>query len=167
MSLALKIPDPAVYHDVDVDHEVVVDHELEVDPDAADNYAGLNGDGAPSPEAGRPPLRFSANEERLRNQFVGAFNDARQPGFELYIAVRDVTDDLKRAGALPETVVKRIKYIAAIPIAFHYRVGYKGNRERLRDTMSRAISLSIETYFNERKTTTTEDYRPAAFGLDG
>lgn len=143
MSLALKIPDPAVYHDVEVDHEVEVDHDA-----SADNYAGLNGDAAPSAEAGRPLLRFSANEERLRSQFVGAFNDVRQPGFELYIAVRDVTDDLKNAGALPETVVKRIKYIAAIPIAFHYRVGYKGNRDRLKDTMAKAISLSIERYFS-------------------
>jgi hypothetical protein len=137
MSLALKLPDPAVYHDVEVDHDA-----------SADNYAALDGDGAPSPDTTCPPLRFSANEERLRNQFVGAFNDARQPGFELYIAVRDVTDDLKHAGALPETVVKRIKYIAAIPIAFHYRVGYKGNRDRLKDTMAKAISLSIERYFS-------------------
>jgi hypothetical protein len=136
MSLALKIPDPAVYHDVEVDHDA-----------SADNYAALDGDTAPSPDTTCPPLRFSANEERLRSQFVGAFNDVRQPGFELYIAVRDVTDDLKRAGALPETVVKRVKYIAAIPIAFHYRVGYKGNRDRLKDTMAKAISLSIERYF--------------------
>jgi hypothetical protein len=156
MSLALKLPDPAVYHDVEVDHDA-----------SADNYAALDGDATASPDTGCPPLRFSANEERLRNLFVGAFNDARQPGFELYIAVREVTDDLKNAGALPETVVKRIKYIAAIPIAFHYRVGYKGNRDRLKDTMSRAISLSIETYFNERKPTTTEDYLPGAVGLDG
>jgi hypothetical protein len=42
---------------------------------------------------------------------------------------------------------RRIKYIGAIPVAFHYRVGYKGNRERLKDTMSKAISLSIERYF--------------------
>ena len=104
-------------------------------------------DAPPTRDAPLPPLRFSANEERLRTLFVGAFNDARQPGLALYIAVRDVTDDLRRAGALPEAVVKRIKYIAAIPIAFHYRVGYKGNRERLKDTMSRAISLSIEKYF--------------------
>jgi len=154
MSLALKLPDAAVYHDaevdhdVDVDHDVVVDHDLEGDHDASADNAALDGHGAHSPEAGRPPLRFSANEKRLRNQFVGAFNDARQPGFELYIAVRDVTDDLKRAGALPEVVVKRIKYIAAIPIAFHYRVGYNGNRERLKDTLTKAISLSIERYFS-------------------
>ena len=103
---------------------------------------------SPSHRVPRPALRFSAHEERLRAQFVGAFNDVRQPTFELFIAVRDVTDDLKRAGALPEAVVKRIKYIAAIPIAFHYRVGYEGNRERLKDTMSEAISFSIERYFH-------------------
>jgi hypothetical protein len=154
MSLALKLPDAEVYPDAEVDHDVDVDRDVDVDQglegahDASVDNAALDGHGAHSPEAERPPLRFSANEERLRNQFVGAFNDARQPGFELYIAVRDVTDDLKRAGALPEIVVKRIKYIAAIPIAFHYRVGYKGNRERLKDTMTKAISLSIERYFS-------------------
>ncbi|HEX9606781.1 MAG TPA: hypothetical protein VF962_06085 [Gemmatimonadaceae bacterium] len=114
-----------------------------------------------------PPIRFSPNEQRLRNQFVAAFNDTRQSILELYIAVRDVTDELKRAGEMPEGVVKRIKYIAAIPIAFHYRVGYKGNSERLKETRSKAISLSIERYFLERKTTTTNDYRPGAVGLDG
>jgi hypothetical protein len=57
-------------------------------------------------------------------------------------------DELKRAGELPEGVVKRIKYIAAIPIAFHYRVGYTGHNARLTDTVSKAISLSIERYFS-------------------
>jgi hypothetical protein len=95
-----------------------------------------------------PPLRFSANEQRLRSQFVASFNDARRPSLELWVAVRDVTDELKRAGELPEAVVKRIKYIAAIPIAFHYRVGYRGNRGRLQDTMSKAISLAVERYFS-------------------
>jgi hypothetical protein len=136
MSLALKLPDAAL------------DHDVELDQDAPPDHAALDQNAAPSHYTARPPLRFSAHEERLRNQFVGAFNDARQPGLALYVAVRDVTDDLKRAGALPETVVKRIKYIAAIPIAFHYRVGYEGNRERLKDTMSKAISLSIERYFS-------------------
>ncbi len=98
---------------------------------------------------------------------MAAFNDTRQSILELYIAVRDVTDELKRAGEMPEGVVKRIKYIAAIPIAFHYRVGYKGNSERLKETRSKAISLSIERYFLERKTTTTNDYRPGAVGVDG
>ncbi len=98
---------------------------------------------------------------------MAAFNDARQPSLELYIAVRDVTDELKRAGELPEGVVKRIKYIAAIPIAFHYRAGYKSNRERLKEAKSKAISLSIESYFSERKATATEDYLRGAVGLDG
>lgn len=112
-----------------------------------------------------PPIRFSPNEQRLRDQFVAAFNNARQSSLQLYIAVRDVTDELKRAGEMPEEVVKRIKYIAAIPIAFHYRVGYKWNRERLKETMSKAISLSIERYFLERTTKTTEDDRLEAFSL--
>jgi hypothetical protein len=124
-------------------------------------------DAPPSHDAPRPQIRFSPNEQRLRNQFVASFNDTRQPGLELYIAVRDVTDELKRAGELPEGVIKRIKYIAAIPIAFHYRVGYKVNRDRLTETRSKAISLSIERYFYERKTTTTEHYLPGAVGVDG
>jgi hypothetical protein len=124
-------------------------------------------DAARTNVAPRPPIRFSPNEQRLRNQFVASFNDTRQPGLELYIAVRDVTDELKRAGELPEGVIKRIKYIAAIPIAFHYRVGYKWNSERLKETKSKAISLSIERYFYERKTTTTEHYVPGAVGVDG
>jgi hypothetical protein len=136
MSLALKLPDAALDHDVELDNDGSADHDAALDHDAGRSYS-----------TGCPPLRFSTHEDRLRNQFVAAFNDARQPGLALYVAVRDVTDDLKRAGALPETVVKRIKYIAAIPIAFHYRVGYKGNRNRLKDTMSKAISISIERYF--------------------
>ena len=124
-------------------------------------------DAAPAYVPPPPPIRFSPNEQRLRIQFVASFNDTRRPGSELYIAVRDVTDELKRAGELPEGVVKRIKYIAAIPIAFHYRAGYRGNRERLSETRSKAISLSIERYFFERKATATEDYLPGAVGLDG
>jgi hypothetical protein len=122
---------------------------------------------APTYVPPRPPIGFSPNEQRLRNQFVASFNDVRQAGPELYIAVRDVTDELKRAGEMPEEVVKRIKYIAAIPIAFHYRAGYGSNRERLKETRSKAISLSIEAYFSERKATATEDYLRGAVGLDG
>jgi hypothetical protein len=99
---------------------------------------------ATPPYVAPPPIRFSPTEQRLRNQFVAAFNDTRQPSLELYIAVRDVTDELKGAGEMPEEVIKRIKYIAAIPIAFHYRAGYRSNRERLKETRSKAISLSIE-----------------------
>ena len=104
-------------------------------------------DAAPTHVSPRPPISFSPNEQRLRNQFVASFNDTRRPGLELYIAVRDVTDELKRAGELPESVVKRIKYIAAIPIAFHYRVGYESAHVRLKDTVTKAISLSIAWYF--------------------
>ena len=69
-------------------------------------------------------LRFSASKDRLREPLSWRPSfDVRQPALGLYLAVRDVTDELKRAGELPEMVVKRIKYIAAIPIAFHYRVG--------------------------------------------
>jgi hypothetical protein len=102
---------------------------------------------APAPQPARPPYRLSANELRLRNQFVAAFNDVRQPGWELHIAAWDVTDELKSAGELPEGVVKRIKYIGAIPIAFHYRAGYKHGHARLADTVRQVVSLSIARYF--------------------
>jgi hypothetical protein len=94
-----------------------------------------------------PPYRFSDTELRLRGQFVAAFNDSPQPGWELQIAVWDLTDELKNEGELPEGVVKRIKYIAAIPISFHYRVGYRSNRSRLADAVDKAVSLSIARYF--------------------
>lgn len=95
----------------------------------------------------RSSFRLSASELELRNQFVASFNDAPISDLALHSAVQDVTDELKDAGELPETVVKRIKYIAAIPIAFHYRVGYDGNRARLTDAVRKTISLSIARYF--------------------
>ena len=101
----------------------------------------------PARESTLPPYRLSANELRLRSEFVASFNDTLKPGWNLHIAVWDLTDELKRAGALPEAVVKRIKYIAAIPIAFHYRVGYKSAHSRLKDAVTKAISLSIAWYF--------------------
>ncbi len=101
----------------------------------------------PARESALPPYRLSASELRLRTEFVASFNDTRQPGWNLHIAVWDLTDELKRAGELPEDVVKRIKYIAAIPIAFHYRVGYKSAHSRLKDAVTKAISLSIAWYF--------------------
>ena len=104
-------------------------------------------DAAPPHEPTHSSYKLSANELRLRNEFVGSFTDTRQPGWNLRIAVWDLTDELKRAGELPEAVVKRIKYIAAIPIAFHYRVGYESAHARLKDAVSKAISLSIAWYF--------------------
>jgi len=93
------------------------------------------------------PIRLSPNELRLRSEFEAAFNDTRRPGFDLHAVVWDVTDDLKRAHQSAEYVVKRVKYIAAVPIAFHYRVGYSAAQLRLRDTADHAISLAIARYF--------------------
>ena len=104
-------------------------------------------DAAPAHEPSHPPYRLSATEMRVRNEFVASFNDTHKPGWQLRLAVWNLTEELKRAGALPEAVVKRIKYIAAIPIAFHYRVGYKPAHARLKATVSDAISLSIAWYF--------------------
>ncbi len=95
------------------------------------------------------PIRLSENEVQLRSEFEAAFNDTRRPGFDLHAAVWNVTDDLRHAGQSAESLVKRVKYIAAIPIAFHYRVGYRSAQLRLRDAVERAISLGIARYFTD------------------
>jgi hypothetical protein len=94
-----------------------------------------------------PPYRLYESELRLRSQFVAAFTDSPQSAWELHIAVWDLTDELKSMGELAEGVVKRIKYIAAIPISFHYRAGYKTAHARLTDSVDKAISLSIARYY--------------------
>ena len=103
------------------------------------------------PEAppSHPPYKLSDTELRLRDQFVAAFNDSARPGWELHRAVWDLTDELKAMGELPEAVLKRIKYIAAIPISFHYRVGYKAGHDRLKTAVSLGVSLCIARYFSE------------------
>jgi hypothetical protein len=98
---------------------------------------------APAP----PPYKLSENELILRSEFEAFFTDARTRGWQLHIAVWNVTEELKRAGELPEAVVKRIKYVAAIPMAFHYRVGYKSAQARLTVAVNTAISLAIAWYF--------------------
>jgi len=102
---------------------------------------------APAPQPAHPPYRLSPNELRLRAQFVAAFNDTRQPGWELHIAVWDLTDELKSLGESAESVVKRIKYIAALPVAFHYRFGYRAGHARLTESVDSAITLAIARYF--------------------
>ncbi|MEA2765726.1 MAG: hypothetical protein QOK07_2130 [Gemmatimonadaceae bacterium] len=104
-------------------------------------------DVAPARPQAHPRYRLSDNELRLRSQFIAAFTDAPPSVWELHIAVWDLTDELKAVGELAEGVVKRIKYIAAIPISFHYRTGYKAAHSRLTDSVNRAISLSIARYF--------------------
>jgi hypothetical protein len=102
---------------------------------------------APSDQQAHPPYRLSENELRLRGQFVAAFTDAPQSAWEMHTAVWDVTDELKAMGELAEGVVKRIKYIAAVPISFHYRAGYKPAQSRLIESVDKAISISIARYF--------------------
>ena len=102
---------------------------------------------APTNEPAPPPYKLSENELILRREFEAFFNNARKRGWQLHIAVWNVTEELKRAGEVPEAVLKRIKYIAAIPIAFHYRVGYESAHARLKAAVNTAISLSIAWYF--------------------
>ena len=106
---------------------------------------------APSHPQALPPYRLSESELRLRSQFVAAFTDAPQSAWELHTAVWDLTDELKSVGELAEGVVKRIKYIAAIPISFHYRAGYKPAHSRLIESVDKAISLSIARYFTDTR----------------
>jgi hypothetical protein len=104
-------------------------------------------DVVPAQTQSHPPYRLSGNELRLRGQFVATFTNTPQPAWELQMAVWDLTDELKAMGELPEGVVKRIKYIAAVPISFHYRAGYRSAHSRLADSVNKAISLSIARYF--------------------
>ena len=104
-------------------------------------------DVAPTQSQSHLPYRLADSELRLRSQFVAAFTDTPQSAWEMHTAVWDLTDDLKATGELAEGIVKRIKYIAAIPISFHYRAGYKPAQSRLTDCVNKAISLSIARYF--------------------
>jgi hypothetical protein len=104
-------------------------------------------DVAPSHPQAHPLYRLAESELRLRSQFVAAFTDTPQSAWEMHTAVWDLTDELKSMGELAEGVVKRIKYISAIPISFHYRTGYKPAQSRLVAAVDKAISLSIARYF--------------------
>jgi hypothetical protein len=97
----------------------------------------------------QPFFRLTAKELRLRYYFLAAFNDANKPDWAMQLAVREVTDELKNAGAPVEAVIKRVKYIAAIPIAFHYRFGYDGAQSRLNHAVSKATSECIERYYED------------------
>ncbi len=92
--------------------------------------------------------RMTAKELRLRYHFLAAFNDVPKPEWAMRLAVVDVTDELKRAGESAEGVIKRVKYIAAIPIAFHYRFGYSEAHSRLMNAVTTATSLCIEQYYD-------------------
>ncbi|MDP9206337.1 MAG: hypothetical protein M3P12_12940 [Gemmatimonadota bacterium] len=92
--------------------------------------------------------RLTAKELRLRSYFVAAFNDAPKPEWAMQHVIRDLTDEMKSAGESVETVIKRVKYIAAIPIAFHYRYGYDDAHSRLMHTVSKATSFCIERYYD-------------------
>jgi hypothetical protein len=94
-------------------------------------------------------FRLTAQELRLRYYFLRAFNDAGKPDWAMLLAVREVTDEMKDAGAPVEAVIKRVKYIAAIPIAFHYRFGYEGAQSRLLHSVSKATSECIERYYED------------------
>jgi hypothetical protein len=106
-------------------------------------------DVAPAQPQTPPPYRLAESELRLRTQFVAAFTDTPQSMWEMHTAVWDLTDELKSMGELAEGVVKRIKYIAAIPISFHYRAGYKTAHSRLVEAVNKATSISIARYFGD------------------
>jgi hypothetical protein len=102
---------------------------------------------APSASQAHPPYRLAENELRLRSLFEAAFTDTQQSAWDMQATVWELTDELKSIGELAEGVVKRIKYIAAIPISFHYRVGYRSAHLRLTDSVDKAVSMSIARYY--------------------
>ncbi|MDP9202590.1 MAG: hypothetical protein M3P26_11755 [Gemmatimonadota bacterium] len=93
--------------------------------------------------------RLTAKELKLRYYFLAAFNDVAKPEWAMRLAVCEATDELKKAGASVEAVIARVKYIAAIPVAFHYRFGYADAHSRLMHTVTKATSLCIERYFED------------------
>lgn len=102
----------------------------------------------PTDASAHQPPNLSIREATLRGYFVAAFTGADKPDWAFRAAVCNVTDDLRMIGDKPEDVIKRIKYIAAIPLAFHYRVGYRESQSRLHETVSRATAIAIERYFS-------------------
>lgn len=104
-------------------------------------------DVAPAPQ----PYKLSSRELKLREYFIAAFTDVEKPVWALRAAVWNVTDELKKAGESPEVVIKRIKYIAAIPISFHYRVGYEAGHSRLLEVTAKATSFCISRYFDDEE----------------
>ena len=99
------------------------------------------------PTPTHPPYKMTTRELKLRRYFIDAFNDVEKPEWAMRAAVCSVTDVMKDAGELPEGVIKRIKYISAIPISFHYRFGYKDGHDRLTLAVEKAISFCIARYF--------------------
>ena len=95
----------------------------------------------------RQSYRLTEKELKLRYYFLAAFNDVPKPEWAMRLAVGDITDQMKRAGESVEAVIKRVKYIAAIPIAFHYRFGYGEAQSRLMNAVTTATSLCIELYY--------------------
>jgi hypothetical protein len=95
------------------------------------------------------PYKLTERELKLRYYFLAAFNDVTEPDWAIWLAVCAVTDELKKAGDSVETVIKRVKYIAAIPIAFHYRHGYADAQSRLHQAVANATSLCIERFYEE------------------
>ena len=95
------------------------------------------------------PYRLTEKELKLRFYFLAAFNDVAEPDWAIWLAVCEVTDELKKAGEPVEAVIKRMKYIAAIPIAFHYRFGYADAQSRLAQAVAKATSLGTERYYEE------------------
>jgi Asp-tRNA(Asn)/Glu-tRNA(Gln) amidotransferase A subunit family amidase len=94
-----------------------------------------------------PLYRLTEKELKLRFYFLAAFNDVAEPDWAMQLAVDQVTDEMRDAGASIESVIKRVKYIAAIPIAFHYRFGYAAAQSRLSEAVGKAEELSVERYF--------------------
>jgi hypothetical protein len=87
------------------------------------------------------PYRLSTRELTLRYYFIAAFTGVDKSEWALRLAAWRVADELRELGSSPEAVAERVRYIAAIPLSFHFRRGYKDAHERLSAVVERAISM--------------------------
>jgi hypothetical protein len=98
------------------------------------------------------PYRLSARELTLRYYFIAAFTGVEKSPWALRAAAWRVTDELKEAGLSPDALVQRIRYIAAIPLSFHYRSGYRSAHARLAAIVDQAIVFCAVRYAPETAT---------------
>jgi hypothetical protein len=87
------------------------------------------------------PYRLSAHELTLRYYFIAAFIGVEKSPWALRAAAWRVADELRESGLSTEALIQRMKYIAAIPISFHYRRGYRAAHARLAAIVERAIGF--------------------------
>jgi hypothetical protein len=89
------------------------------------------------------PYRLSAHELALRYYFIAAFTGVEKSEWALRLAVWKVNGELQQSGLRRDAIIRRIQYIAAIPLSFHYRRGYKDAQTRLAQTVEKAAGFVV------------------------